>query len=92
MSNTMIKASIMNKKNYFLVTFSSPSTHFAIMNTTKARMRKLINCPRKSPQAKTIGPMPSVDVCHAPPGMKNVTIGIMISLTSACTSDWQPDP
>ena len=42
--------------------------------------------PTKWPIASTIGPIVNVASCHAPPGIKNVIIGINISDTRADTS------
>ncbi len=56
------------------------------MNTTRAIIKKSITFPMKLPTIITIGPIDNVASLHAPPGIKNVTIGIKISLTRDDTS------
>jgi len=57
------------------------------MNTTSARITKLIICAKNDPHLRTIGPIDKVASCHPPPGIKGVIIGIIMSLTSEFTRD-----
>src|SRR3989344_1002638 len=72
------------EKNHFLVTFSSFSTSFAIINTTNAMTTKFITAPRKCPHDMTTGPRANLAACHSPPGMNGVMSGRIMSLTHAC--------
>lgn len=45
-------------------------------------MTKLMTAPRNAPHPITIGPSLNVAVCHCPPGIKGVMIGIMTLSTS----------
>ena len=56
------------------------------MNTTIAIIRKSITFPIKLPTIITIGPSVNVASLQAPPGMKNVIMGIKISATRLETS------
>ena len=60
--------------------------NFAIKNTIKAMIMKLITAPRSAPQEMTIAPIFKTAVCHAPPGINAVIIGIIKSFTNAFTS------
>ncbi len=65
------------EKNYFFATFSSLRIAFAIINTTKAIIIKLINSPRNDPHLITMGPKLNTASFQAPPGIKGVIIGII---------------
>lgn len=51
-----------------------------------ASIKKLISADRNAPHPMTIGPRVNVAVCHAPPGINGVKMGMMMLLTNACTS------
>lgn len=53
------------------------------MKTTKAIIIKFITSPANAPNFITIGPMLSVASCQAPPGIKGVIKGMIISSTNA---------
>jgi hypothetical protein len=78
--------------NYFFVTFSSLRAYFEIIKTTKAITIKLIIAPRSDPHFITIGPSVNVAVCHAPPGIKGVMMGITKSSTIDLTSEVAAKP
>lgn len=63
---------------YLFETFSSLKNFFATINTTNAIITKFITAPRNAPQLITIAPIVNVAVCHAPPGMNGVIIGIIM--------------
>lgn len=48
-------------------------------------IKKFIKLPRKDPQPRTIGPKDNVAVCHSPPGINEVTIGMIILSTKDFT-------
>jgi len=51
------------------------------MNTTNAIIMKFNSAPQNAPNPNTIGPKRKVAVCHDPPGMNGVMIGIIILFT-----------
>ena len=76
---------------YFLVTFSSRNIYLATRKTNHAMIIKFMTADKKGPQPRTIADEPqrgieNVAVCHAPPGMKGVKIGIIIVSTVVVTS------
>lgn len=56
-----------------------------MLKITIAMMRKSTRVPKKCPIESMIGPIVIVASLHAPPGMKNVIMGIIMSDTSADT-------
>lgn len=54
------------------------------MKTTNAMTIKFIKSPRKAPHLNTTGPIASVAVSQAPPGIK----GVMIGMTMLSTKDF----
>src|SRR2546422_701817 len=78
--------------HYFFVTVSSLNTFFENQNTRNATITKSTPAPSTGPSRKCTEPTWSVAVRHAPPGMKNVTIGIRTPSTSAVTSAFALPP
>ena len=55
------------------------------MNTTNAMTIKFIVSHKNGPHRSTMGPIASVAVSHAPPGIKGVTIGMTMLSTKDFT-------
>src|SRR6267143_2272588 len=65
-----------SRVRYVFVTLASFNTFFENQNTSQPTMRKSTAAPKTGPSRRWTGPSSSVAVRQAPPGGKNLTIGI----------------